>query len=85
MKIPYNAFKALNELLRLQTGLTFNVSRQTCYNYRLGGVPPERFAALLFCVLSHNIPGDVVYKTLENAQCHDAVEHTLNQLLHIAF
>lgn len=85
MKIPYNAFKALNDLLRLQTGLTFHVSRQTCYNYRLGGVPPDRFAALLFCLQAHNIEQSAIHKTLENAQCYDAIEHTLNQLLHIAF
>lgn len=83
MKISYKAFDSLNQLLRLQTGLTFKVSRQTLYNYRLYGVPPERLAALSFCLLANNVSEFAIMRTLETAECSQALEYTLNQLLEI--
>lgn len=85
MKIPYKAFNCLNRLLKLQTGLVFKSSRQTLYNYRLGGVPPERFAALLFCLLANDIPAPIITRTLENADCQQVIDQTLDQLLEISF
>lgn len=85
MKIPSIAFYSLNHLLKLQTGLVFKVSRQTIYNYSQNGVPPDRFAALLFCLLAHGVGITTINRTLQNCQCPEVINYTLDQLTEISF